>query len=196
MPRSAETTPGRLRRLWSRAWSPPLRFGLLPLLLVGGLAGVIFWGGFNMAMEHTNSLEFCTSCHSMKQPFEEYKQSVHYSNRTGVRATCPDCHVPKEWVPKMIRKIQASGEIWHQLIGTINTPEKFQAERARLAGKVWATMKANDSHDCRNCHSYQAMNFHKQTARAKEKMEDALKKGETCIECHKGIAHKLPPRDD
>ncbi len=64
------------------------------------LAGIIFWGGFNTAVEATNSLGFCTSCHEMDTVYEEYKKSVHYQNQSGVRAICPDCHVPKEWVPK------------------------------------------------------------------------------------------------
>lgn len=195
-----ETTPppaGLLRRLWAAAWRPAARTGLATLLIIGGLGGIIFWGGLNTAMEYTNRLEFCISCHSMSKPYEEYKQSVHYSNRTGVRAICSDCHVPKEWGPKVVRKIQASVELWHHFVGKkLDTPEKFESHRRELAEKVWATMKANDSHECRNCHSYGAMNFHKQTQRAREKMEVAEKNGETCIDCHKGIAHKLPPRDD
>ncbi|MEW5962247.1 MAG: NapC/NirT family cytochrome c [Pseudomonadota bacterium] len=193
----APATPrvGWLRRMWRAAWGPS-RYGLATLLILGGAGGVIFWGGFNTFMEYTNRLEFCTACHAMSKPFEEYKQSAHYSNPSGVRAICSDCHVPKEWTPKLIRKIKATGELWHHFAGKLDTPEKFEAERPAMAERVWATMMANDSHECRNCHSYGAMNFHKQTPRAKEKMEEGLKKGQTCIECHKGIAHKLPPRDD
>lgn len=187
---------GLLKRVWSAAWMPSAKWGLLPLLVAGGLGGVIFWGGFNTFMEYTNRLEFCISCHSMSKPYEEYKQSVHYTNASGVRAICSDCHVPKEWTPKLIRKIKATGELWHHFNGKLSTPEKYEAERASLAERVWATMKANDSHECRNCHSYQSMNFAKQSPRAKEKMEHAASKGETCIDCHKGIAHRLPPRDD
>lgn len=193
---SSERADGVIVRAWRAAWSPSASWSLAGLLLAGGFAGVIFWGGFNTFMEYTNRLEFCTSCHSMSKPFEEYKQSVHYSNASGVRAICSDCHVPKEWVPKVIRKIKATGELWYHVTGKINTEEKFEEHRKAMAEHVWSTMKANDSHECRNCHSYSAMNFHKQTPRAREKMEEALKKGETCIDCHKGIAHKLPPRDD
>ncbi len=173
------------------------RRGVATLLLLGGVAGVIFWGGFNTAMEATNTLGFCISCHEMKDNvYQEYIKSTHYTNASGVRATCPDCHVPKEWVPKLMRKIQATNELFHHIRGTIDTPEKFEAKRPELAEHVWAAMKANDSHECRNCHSWEAMDFHKQTPRSREKMEEGRKDGKTCIECHQGVAHKLPPRDD
>ncbi len=167
------------------------------LLAVGAVLGVVFWGGLNTAMEATNTMSFCISCHEMKDTvYQEYLKSPHYRNASGVRATCPDCHVPREWWPKVLRKIQASGELYHHLRGTLDTPEKFEAKREELAQHVWATMKANDSHECRNCHSWEAMDFHKQTPRSQEKMEEGRKEGKTCIECHKGIAHTPPKRDD
>jgi nitrate/TMAO reductase-like tetraheme cytochrome c subunit len=180
-------------KIWRWFWQPTLRFAWGTIFIVGGLAGIIFWGGFNTAMEYTNTLSFCTSCHEMSSaPYEEYKKTVHFKNASGVRAICSDCHVPKDWTAKLIRKIQATGELYHKAIGSISTPEKFEAKRLVLAQRVWASMKANDSRECRNCHSYDTMAFHKQTRRAAEKMQVALKEGKTCIECHKGIAHKLP----
>ncbi len=157
------------------------------------LAGIVFWGGFNTAMEYTNRQEFCISCHEMEQTvYPEFQKSAHYQNASGVGAVCADCHVPREWGAKVWRKIKATGELWHKVVGTIDTPEKFADRRLYLAERVWAEMEANDSRECRNCHSYARMDFHKQTRRAQEKMKDALEKGETCIECHKGIAHELP----
>ncbi len=171
--------------------------GVIGLVLVGALGGVLFWGAFNTAMEATNTMEFCTSCHEMRDNvYAEYRKSAHYSNPSGVRAVCSDCHVPKEWTAKLWRKIQATNELFHHLRGTIDTPEKFNERRAQLAEHVWATMKANDSRECRNCHSWEAMDFHKQTQRSREKMEEGRAKGQTCIECHKGVAHTLPRRDD
>ena len=168
------------------------------MLLIGGVGGIIFWGGFNTAMEYTNTLEFCVSCHEMDQVHQEYKKSVHYNNRAGVRAICSDCHVPRDWGRKVVRKIKASSEIYHKLTGSIDTPEKFEAKRLVLAERVWKEMTENNSRECRNCHAYTSMDFHKQTQRAREKMEEAMNKNTPCIECHKGIAHKKPvvPRDD
>jgi nitrate/TMAO reductase-like tetraheme cytochrome c subunit len=171
--------------------------GAVSLLLVGAVAGVLFWGAFNTVMEATNSMAFCTSCHEMRDNvYVEYQKSAHYSNPSGVRAICSDCHVPKEWTAKLWRKIQATNELFHHLRGTIDTPAKFNERRAQLAEHVWATMKSNDSRECRNCHSWEAMDFHKQTPRSREKMEEGRAKGQTCIECHKGVAHTLPKRDD
>jgi len=176
---------------------PSAKYSVFTLLAIGIAAGIIFWGGFHTVVEATNTEQFCISCHEMeKNVYVEYKETIHYTNRTGVRAVCADCHVPKEWGPKVWRKIQASNELYHHLRGSIDTPEKFEAKRAELAEHVWATMIANDSHECRNCHSWDAMDHQKQTPRGAEKMQAGQKEGKTCIECHKGIAHALPKRDD
>ena len=182
-----------LVRLWFWFWQPNGRFAFGAIFIAGGIAGVIFWGGFNTFMEYTNTMTFCTSCHEMKAfPFEEYKKTAHYKNAAGVRVICSDCHVPKDWTRKLVRKIQATNELFHWVLGTIDTREKYEAKRLELAEHVWASMKASDSRECRNCHSYEAMDFHKQTRRARTKMQSGLKEGKTCIDCHKGVAHRLP----
>ncbi|WP_198674617.1 NapC/NirT family cytochrome c [Rhodoferax ferrireducens] len=172
---------------------PSAKYSLIGLLTVGFFSGVFFWGGFNTAMEATNTLEFCVSCHEMRDNvYQEYKQTIHYSNRTGVRAVCSDCHVPKDWSHKMIRKIKASGEVWGKLIGTIDTKEKFEANRLRLAENEWARMKATDSRECRNCHSFEGMDTEKQKLRGAKMHKIAQDEKQTCIDCHKGIAHHKP----
>ncbi len=185
-----------ISRLWKWFWSPSQKaWG--GIFVVGGVAGIIFWGGFNTFMEWTNTTEFCTSCHEMDQlVFQEYKKTVHYSNRTGVRTICADCHVPKEWVPKLIRKIKATNDIYHKILGSVDTPEKFEAKRLQLAATVWRTMKANDSHECRSCHLFDAMDLEKQQRRAAKRHPKAIKRGQTCIECHQGIAHEMPADAD
>ena len=136
-------------------------------------------------------MEFCISCHEMEENvYQEYKPSIHYSNRTGVRAACSDCHVPKPWIHKMVRKIQASNEIYHKILGTVNTPEKFDEHRLTMAKSVWNTMKSTDSRECRNCHNFESMNPEFQRPRARKQHMNAFKTGQTCIDCHKGIAHK------
>ena len=146
-------TGARLQPLWRTLRSPSVHFSLGFLTLGGFLAGIIFWGGFNTALEVTNTEQFCVSCHEMKDNvFEELKSTIHYTNRSGVRATCPDCHVPHDWTDKIARKMQASKEVWGKIFGTIDTELKFREGRRRLAEHEWARLKANDSLECRNCH--------------------------------------------
>lgn len=160
------------------------------------LVGVIFWGGFNTAMEQTNTLEFCISCHEMEDNvYKEYQSTIHYTNRSGVRASCSDCHVPDPWVHKVVRKIKASNELWHKALGSIDTPEKFDAKRFTMAKKVWGEMKATDSRECRNCHDFETMLPENQKPRARKQHLNAMTAGNTCIDCHKGIAHK-PVHDE
>ena len=156
------------------------------------IAGVVLWGGFNWTLEATNTEEFCISCHEMKDNvFAEYKETIHYSNRTGIRASCSDCHVPKEFIHKIIRKIHASNELYHKLLGTIDTTEKYEAKRHQLAQHVWQGMKATNSRECRNCHNFSQMNAGKQKPAAAKQHALAQTQDKTCIDCHKGIAHKL-----
>ena len=182
---------GWLSRIWGTLRVPSLRYSMLAQLAMGGNGGVIYWGGFNTAMEATNTLPFCISCHEMRDNvYKEYKHTIHAQNRTGVSASCSDCHVPKDWVHKFVRKIEASNELLHHFLGTIDTPEKFDKKRVTLAQSVWRSMKNSDSRECRNCHTIESMNPEFQRPRARKQHLEAMKAGNTCIDCHKGIAHK------
>ena len=189
----SKESPGFLRRTWRVLAKPSARYSILGLLVVGFAGGIIFWGGFNTALEATNTLPFCISCHEMRDNvYAEYKDTIHYSNRTGVRAICSDCHVPHAWGPKMVRKARASLEVWGKLTGSIDTREKFEARRMELATIEWARMKANNSQECRNCHSFDAMSKDAQKQSAYARHMKARDAGQACIDCHKGIAHHLP----
>ncbi|MGQ9371107.1 NapC/NirT family cytochrome c [Azospirillum sp. ST 5-10] len=182
------------RRFWHTISRPARHLSLGFLTLGGFLAGVMFWGGFNTALEATNTEAFCVSCHEMRDNvFEELKTTIHFTNRSGVRATCPDCHVPHQWTDKIARKMQASKEVWGHLFGTIDSRDEFLAMRRELAEHEWARLKANDSLECRNCHSDESMDITRQSPRAAQVHQRYLFTGErTCIDCHKGIAHRLP----
>lgn len=185
--------PNILKRTWGLLKTPSAKYSLLTLLVVGFFSGIIFWGGFNTAMEATNQLEFCIGCHEMRDNvYQEYKKTIHFANRTGVRAICSDCHVPKDWTHKMIRKIQASQEVWEKLSGWVDTSEKFEAHRMEMATSEWARMKKSDSRECRNCHNFDAMSGDVQKQTVYNKHMKAKAEGGTCIDCHKGIAHHLP----
>jgi nitrate/TMAO reductase-like tetraheme cytochrome c subunit len=194
---TGDTRAGVIRRIWAFLWRPSARYPLAALLIVGGLGGILFWGGFHWALELTNTETFCISCHEMRDTvYKELQETIHYSNRSGVRATCPDCHVPREWLYKVRRKVAATNELFHKLMGTIDTPEKFESYRLSLAKSVWASMRASDSRECRNCHSAASMDPAKQSATAVQVMNEGLRNGLTCIDCHMGIAHKLPKDEE
>jgi cytochrome c-type protein NapC len=174
-----------------------VRYPLYALLGLGAFAAVV--GGFTETVEATNTLEFCISCHDMRNNYEEYKKTVHYSNRAGIRAVCSDCHVPKRgWFTEMRRKLIAAQDVWAEIMGEIDTQEKFDAKRLEMAKHEWARMKESDSIGCRNCHSYESMDVEAQDKGARNKHTRAAMadSGKTCIDCHKGIAHKLPKVQD
>lgn len=170
----------------------PLKLAIIAVL-VGFVVGAAALGGFGVALTVSNTEQFCIGCHEMKDNvYKEYKGTIHDSNRTGVRATCPDCHVPKEFFPKIKRKMAASLELYGSFTGKIDTREKFEAERYKMAVSVWRAMKANDSQECRNCHSLDNMSKDLQTAKAQARHAKAKAEGMVCIECHFGIAHAEP----
>ncbi|WP_144394658.1 NapC/NirT family cytochrome c [Pleionea sediminis] len=183
---------------WRCLWAPTQIKWFVGIPVGGFLAflfGILFWGGFNWGAESTNSMAFCISCHEMKSTvYLELKDTKHFKNRVGIQATCADCHVPKDWFPKMVRKVKSTRELYHKVMGTIDTPEKFEAHRLELAERVWAEMRENNSLECRNCHSYSAMDISLQDRQAQRRhtQEWYEKNGDTCIDCHKGVAHKLP----
>lgn len=157
------------------------------------IAGIVLWGGFNWSLELTNTESFCISCHEMNDNvYQEYKKTVHYANRTGVRATCPDCHVPKDWVHKVARKIRATNELYHWMKGSIDTRQKFVNKRAQLASHVWQSMTETNSRECRNCHDAQSMVLDKQSTKAGKLHQLSKAWGMTCVQCHQGISHNLP----
>ncbi len=188
-----EKSKDKARHYWKVLWQPTGKYSLGTLALGGFVIGIVFWGGFNWSLELANTEEFCITCHEMRvNVYDEYKGTIHDSNPSGVRATCPDCHVPRPWAYKMVRKVRASNELWHWALGTINTREKFEDKRIELAQNVWNVMKKTDSRECRNCHTFKAMDVTLQEKRARNRHLEAEDEGKTCIDCHKGVAHELP----
>ncbi len=180
-------------RFWKWFWRPATRFAWGAILLLGGIASLAAFGTVTFALEQTNRTVFCISCHEMERVvYEEYKKTRHFKNASGVSVACSDCHVPKEIGPKLLRKFLAVKDIYGHLVGNIDTPEKFESERLEMARTVWAYLKDSDSRECRSCHSFTAMDFELQERRPREKHPEAMQDGNTCIDCHKGIAHDLP----
>ncbi|RRJ82972.1 NapC/NirT family cytochrome c [Aestuariirhabdus litorea] len=149
--------------------------------------------GSQAVISYTNTEAFCISCHEMRDTvYAEYQDTIHDRNRTGKRAICADCHVPHEFIPKMIRKIKATKELYYKMTGKIDTPEKFEEHRYELALNEWRRLKANDSAECRYCHDVNAMDPERQTEEAQDRHKRGFAEGKTCIDCHFAIAHFEP----
>lgn len=186
---------------WRRLFRPPASKWLLGiplgavLFFVLGMAVYAGAGGF---MAVTSSTVFCAdACHEMTAfAVPDWKASPHFKNTKGLHAGCPDCHVPGPELPKLARKFQALGEGWGHLTGSIDTLAKFDAQKTQMARHVWAYMKANDSRECRHCHNSATMDLSAQDRSAQRKHEQMKTSGETCIDCHKGVAHQVPAGAD
>jgi cytochrome c-type protein NapC len=179
---------------WRRARGWGAGPGSLAVLLAGMVLGAVAFASAGSFMVYANSEQFCaTSCHEMSQLQKEHKGSAHDVNRSGVRATCNDCHVPHEYIPNYLAKLGLASDVWgHFVTRSIDTPEKFEARRYQLARRVWVYMKENDSRECRHCHTTAKMDPDKQSEKAMRRHEKGRAAGLTCIECHFAITHKEP----
>ncbi len=159
-------------------------------LLIG--AGAVIATQVMVAATGTN--EFCGgACHSMQWVAQEYKQSVHYANRTGVQAGCHDCHIPHDYPDLLWYKTKAGvHDAIEEMRGVISSQEKFKKERLRLAQVVWAEFKDNNSENCQHCHKFSPEVVAKQKDFVQPMHQQFLAKAATCIDCHKGVAHTAP----
>jgi cytochrome c-type protein NapC len=162
---------------------------------MGGFVGLVVFASLGSFMVYANSEKFCAeSCHEMTvTTAAEFKGTIHDTNRSGVRATCNDCHVPHAYIPNYVAKLGLFSDLWgHFVTHSIDTQEKFKAKRYELAKRVWVNMKENDSRECRHCHTTAKMDPEKQSAKAQARHEKLRTEGLTCIDCHFGIAHTEP----
>jgi cytochrome c-type protein NapC len=186
-----------MKSLWlrfkaQRPWARILEVEAVILMAIGAL---LVTGG-KVSLDHTNTVEFCISCHEMKDNnYEEYSHTIHARNRTGVKAGCSDCHVPHEFLDTLLRKVGAANDVIQHFTGKIDTRAKFEEHRLEMAKAVWRRMKETDSRECRNCHDVKAMEAAMQGKTAQKQHEKMTSGERTCIDCHYGIAHKQPKGD-
>jgi cytochrome c-type protein NapC len=185
---------GIVARTWRRLRQPSTHWSVLALLVIGVVVGFVGTAGTQVAVELTGTNAFCgRACHSMQWVAKEYAESVHGANRTGVHAGCHDCHIPKNYPELLWYKAKAgTKDIIGELRGVIATQDAFEKERPRMAQAVWDEYKANGSRNCRNCHEFTPATLAKQKELARPMHQQVLEGNATCIDCHKGIAHKAP----
>ena len=184
---------------WLAFWKPSQSKWLLflpPGAFAAVIIGILLLGSFQGVMTFTSTNQFCYSCHIGMDTFvEEYQNSSHFNGRSGVAATCADCHIPKEFGPKLMVKIKATADVWHKLTGKI-TLENYEKHRLGLAKHIWAELKENDSRECRNCHDSSTWDLASQSQKAQIQHDEVFwaENNKTCISCHKGVAHLMPLR--
>ena len=193
-PNQQEPRRGVVRRLWRWLTTPSAKWSVLAPVVVGiivGAGGVI---ATQVMVTATGTNEFCgNACHSMVWVAQEYKQSVHFANRTGVAAGCHDCHIPHEYPQLLWYKAKAGiHDAIEEARGTISTEEKFKKERLRMAKMVWAEYKETNSANCRYCHVFTPEIIAKQKEFVQPMHKMVLSKESTCIDCHKGVGHTAP----
>ena len=159
------------------------------------IAGIVFWGGFNTAMELTNTEAFCTGCHEMRDNvYQELQRTIHYTNRSGVRAKCPDCHVPAQLdAQDRAQDAGVEGSLGQDLRHDRHAREvRREAPRARAA-----RVGAHEGERLARVPQLPRLRLHglhaPEPARRVHALDATSCTGErTCIDCHKGIAHRLP----
>jgi len=190
----ARSRPGLLTRTWRRLRSPSARWPLLALVGLGLVVGAGAVIGTQVMVHVTGTDEFCgTACHSMQWVAKEHSESIHGANGSGVRATCHDCHIPRQY-PELLwyKAVAGTKDAIGEVRGIISTQEKFDQERRRMAAEVWTEYKANDSRACRSCHQFSREVLAKQQEMVQPIHAPVVEGKATCIDCHKGVGHTAP----
>ena len=183
-----------MARTWRRLRSPSARWSVAALVGLGIVLSAIAVIGTQVMVHVTGTDAFCGgACHSMQWVAQEHKASTHGATRTGMVATCHDCHIPREY-PHLLwyKAVAGTKDVIGEMRGVISTEEKFRAERKRMATLVWEEYKGNDSRACRGCHVFSAEVLAKQQEAAKAVHQPVLEGRATCIDCHKGVGHLAP----
>lgn len=164
----------------------------MPVLVVGAVAGAAALLAFDYSLRVTSTDEFCTSCHEMEQPYRALQETVHFNNPAGIQVHCQDCHIPHEFGPKMVRKLEAAREVWGHFRGIIDTPEKYAAHRDAMRERELNRLRGTDSRECRNCHDVAQMDFARQERAVRRYHRAMAQRQKTCVDCHEDIAHPSP----
>ena len=183
-----------MKRAWHFLTRPSTKYSVFTIALIAVVMTLVGVFTFHESVEYSSSTEFCVSCHSMDENYNEYKNTIHFKNAAGVRAECRNCHIPEDNPIDFLKaKIGGLGDIYSEYIsGDVDTPLKFEQHRQQMAEDVWKMMADTNSAPCKSCHTYDAMDHAKQSPAAAAAMTGAAAKNMNCIECHKGIAHQLP----
>ena len=160
--------------------------------LIGLLVGVFAMVALGGTMNKTSTSEYCMSCHVHEQADADWKKSLHYNSKSGVKTDCIECHLP----PKedgflkyyMAKSKMGAKDIWTKMTkdaDKIDWESKRELEHAR---------KIVHNATCEKCH----VNLYPEgisddgiTAHLHYE-ENVEKLGLDCISCHLNVGHDMP----
>ena len=142
--------------------------GLVLVILLGGGFGL---GSFTF--QYAEGLSYfskdpaaCKNCHIMEPQFDSWQKGSHHAV-----ATCVDCHLPHEFIPKYIAK--AENGYFHSKGFTFEDfpePIMIKAKNARILQK-----------NCLECHEGLVGDM----VHGAQKGKDAV----SCVHCHRSVGH-------
>ncbi len=142
--------------------------------------------------EFSRTETFCTSCHSMKPMGREYRESIHYSSRSGVRARCGDCHVSQNIVAALWEHFMAAQMVLGEVLHDFKDPVETEKRRPEMAFKARRWFIKTGSKTCKKCHVLEAIMGSRAGIGAVH-LDDAAKKDGNCVECHINLVHRYVP---
>ena len=155
-------SPGR------RDWRQPrwlLLVGLLGVFL--GASGYTFYYAQG-ASYLSKDPRACANCHIMREQYDSWSKSSHHAV-----ATCVDCHIPHEFVPKYLVKLENG-----YAHSTAFTLQNFD-EPIRIRDRNARVLEEN----CVACHQTTVGNLLAQHA------HDTQPHAKSCVRCHISVGH-------
>ncbi len=155
------------------------------IAVIAGIGVTASWAIVDTGIHMTADDAFCTNCHSHAPIGTSYRESLHGgNNKTGWRATCSQCHIPKTnslhylWVKGIHGVVDPTMEL-------LKEPHDidWHGNRERRGEYVY------DS-GCLNCHLYledqtrgsrKAFRAHRTYFNAPDEHQ--------CVDCHEHVGH-------
>lgn len=142
--------------------------GLILSCLIGVFIGS---GGYTIyyaegASYLSNDSKSCVNCHIMRDHFDGWQKASHHA-----AATCNDCHLPQEFVPKYAAKVRNG--FWHSKGFTLqdfHEPIRIRPANSRILQE-----------NCVRCHDtlVSEISGHSRSE------SDSL----NCVRCHSNVGH-------
>ena len=162
-------------------------FAVVVALGVGVIVGVPTVEGVD---RYLSSDAFCaSSCHFVEATVtKELHQSSHWTRKSGVRATCSDCHISENLLPAMWDHFVGMRDLYAFVFKGIRTVEDFEKVRFESANRVRLAMVAEGSKNCQKCHVMEAIKPERK--RGQKQHAEAIQEKTACIACHYNLVHK------